>query len=84
MLPDGTLINGFHRIQGVSNRNKQRGYNVEIIRFTGNGQSCSAPNHVNSLLVREVTDPDPAAACPDPAEAGGCPVRTGDIIPDFA
>jgi hypothetical protein len=84
VLPDGTLINGFNRIQAVSNRDKQRGYNVEIIRSPDQGQTWSAPIHINSLLVSEVTDPNPDAFCPDPAEAGACPVRTGDIIPDFA
>jgi hypothetical protein len=84
VLPDGTLINGFNRIQAVSNRDKQRGYNVEIIRSPDQGQSWSAPIHIDSLLVSEVTDPDTNAPCPDPAEAGACPVRTGDIIPDFA
>ena len=84
VLPDGTLINGFNRIQAVSNRDKQRGYNVEVIRSTDKGQTWSAPIHVNSLLVADVTDPDPAASCPDPAQVGDCPVRTGDIIPDFA
>jgi hypothetical protein len=84
VLPDGTLINGFNRIQAISNRNKQRGYNVEVIRSTDKGQTWSAPIHVNRLLVADVTDPDPSAPCPDPAETGACPVRTGDIIPDFA
>ena len=37
VLPDGTLINGFNRIQAISNRNKQRGYNVEVIRSTDKG-----------------------------------------------
>ncbi|HEY5115833.1 MAG TPA: sialidase family protein [Nakamurella sp.] len=84
VLPDGTLINGFNRIQAVSNRDKQRGYNVEIIRSTDKGQTWSAPVHVDRLLVADVRDPDPTAPCPDPGEVGGCPVRTGDIIPDLA
>lgn len=84
VLPDGTLINGFNRIQAVSNRDKLRGYNVEIIRSADQGQTWSAPIHINRLLVSEVTDPEAGASCPNPAEAGACPVRTGDIIPDFA
>ena len=36
------------------------------------------------LLVDEVADPDVAAPCPDRDADGTCPVRTGDIIPDFA
>lgn len=84
MLPDGTLINGFNRIQAVSNRGGQRGYNVEIIRSTDKGQTWSAPVHVDRLLVDEVSDPAPAPGCPAPDADGSCPVRTGDIIPDFA
>ena len=84
ILPDGTLINGFNRIQAVSNRDKQRGYNVEVIRSTDKGQTWSAPVHVDRLLVADVRDPDPTAPCPEPGRVGGCPVRTGDVIPDFA
>jgi hypothetical protein len=40
--------------------------------------------HVNRLLVDEVSDPDLAALCPEREDDGSCPVRTGDIIPDFA
>jgi hypothetical protein len=43
VLPDGTLTNGFNWIQAVSNRDKQRGYNVEVIRSTDKGQTWSAP-----------------------------------------
>ena len=84
VLPDGTLINGFNRIQAVSNRDKQRGYNVEVIRSTDKGETWSAPVHVDRLLVDQVSDPDIAANCPDRDADGTCPVRTGDIIPDFA
>jgi hypothetical protein len=84
VLPDGTLINGFNRIQAVSNRDKLRGYNVEVIRSTDKGETWSAPVHVDRLLVDQVSDPDVAAACPARDPDGTCPVRTGDIIPDFA
>jgi BNR/Asp-box repeat len=84
VLPNGTLINGFNRIQGVSNRDKQRGYNVEVMRSTNKGETWSAPVHVDRLLVDEVADPDVAAPCPARDADGTCPVRTGDIIPDFA
>ena len=86
VLPDadGTLINGFNRIQAVSNRHKQRGYSVEVMRSPDKGETWSSPVHVNRLLVDEVADPDLAAPCPDRDADGTCPVRTGDIIPDFA
>jgi hypothetical protein len=84
VLPDGTLINGFNRIQAVSNRNKQRGFNVEVIRSTDHGQTWSAPVHGNRLLSDGVADPDVAVACPIRDPDGTCPVRTGDILPDFA
>jgi hypothetical protein len=73
VLPNGTLINGFNYIQGVSNVNKRRGYNVEVMRSRDKGETWSAPIHVDRLLVSEVTDPET-----------GDGVRTGDIIPDFA
>ena len=66
VLPDGTLINGFNRIQAVSNRHKQRGYNVEVIRSTDKGQTWSAPMHVDRLLVDRGHGPRLAAPCPDP------------------
>jgi hypothetical protein len=84
VLPDGTLINGFNRIQAVSNRRFQRGYNVEVLRSADKGVTWSGPVHVARLLVDEVEDPEPAAPCPDAEDTGGCDVRTGDIIPDFA
>ena len=83
MLPDGTLINGFNRIQAVSNSHQQRGYNVEVIRSTDKGQTWSAPVHVDRLLVAEVSDPT-VGALPRTRMPTPCPVRTGDIIPDFA
>ena len=86
VLPDadGTLINGFNRIQAISNRARRRGYNVEVMRSPDKGETWSAPVHVDRLLVDEVADPDVAAPCPDRDADGTCPVRTGDIIPDFA
>jgi hypothetical protein len=84
VLPDGTLINGFNRIQGVSNRNKQRGYNVELLLSNDKGETWTGPVHVDRLLVDEVEDPEDANPCPERNPDGSCPVRTGDIIPDFA
>jgi hypothetical protein len=85
VLPNGTLINGFNRIQNLSNRRRQRGYNVEIMRSTDKGSTWSAPVHVSRLGVDEVADPEIAHPCPGDRERDGtCAVRTGDIIPDFA
>jgi hypothetical protein len=84
VLPDGTLINGFNRIQAVSNRDEQRGYNVEVLQSPDQGETWTGPVHVDRLLVDEVADPEPTAPCPERDPDGTCPVRTGDIIPDFA
>ena len=58
--------------------------NVSGSRSIVGFESESAPVHVNRLLVDEVSDPDLAAPCPEREDDGSCPVRTGDIIPDFA
>src|SRR5215218_1517021 len=58
VLPNGTLINGFNRIQNLSNRRGQRGFNVEIMRSTDKGETWSAPVHVSRLGVDEVADPE--------------------------
>jgi hypothetical protein len=85
VLPNGTLINGFNRIQNLSNRRGQRGFNVEIMRSTDKGETWSVPVHVSRLGVDEVADPEIAHPCPGDRESDGtCAVRTGDIIPDFA
>lgn len=73
VLPNGTLVNGFNYIQGVSNNDGRRGYNVAVLRSTNKGQTWSGMIQVNRLLVSEVTDPET-----------GTGVRTGDILPDFA
>lgn len=57
---------------------------MELIRSTDKGQTWSAPVHINRLLVDQVSDPDVAGPCPARDADGTCPVRTGDIIPDFA
>ena len=72
VLPDGTLLNLFNRIQGASNRKGQRGYNVALVRSTDAGETWSRAIQIDRLLVSEVEDPD-----------DGHPVRTGDIIPMF-
>lgn len=73
VLPNGTLINGFNRIQAVSNKGRERGYTVTVLRSTDKGQTWSGAIPVGRLLVDDVQDPDT-----------GHDVRTGDIIPMFA
>jgi hypothetical protein len=73
VLPDGTLINGFNLIQGISNRQGTRGYNVALVRSPDKGVTWSDVIFVNALRSDVVTDPD-----------DGHDVRTGDILPDWA
>jgi hypothetical protein len=73
VLPDGTLINGFNLIHGITNRHGSRGYNVALMRSPDKGSTWSDVIVVNRLRSDEVQDPD-----------DGHDVRTGDILPDWA
>ena len=73
VLADGTLINGMDLIYNFKNAKKNRGLNVALIRSTDKGATWSGPIIVDKLLTNGITDPDT-----------GAPVRTGDIIPQFA
>lgn len=73
VLPDGTVVNGFNLIRGSKNAKGTRGNNVAVMRSTNQGRTWSAATVAAKLLTRGVFDPD-----------NGLPVRTGDIIPDFA
>ena len=42
------------------------------------------PGTCRSAVGRGRQGPEPTAPCPDPWQVGGCPVRTGGIIPDVA
>ena len=85
VLPDGTVVDGFTLLNGHKNAHGTRGGSVAILRSQDKGQTWdSKPTIVNSLQTVGVVDPDPNAPCPDPESQGACPVRTGDIIPDFA
>ena len=85
VLPNGTVVDGFALLNGHKNAHGTRGGSVAILRSQDKGQTWdSKPTIVNSLQTVGVVDPDPNAPCPDPESQGACPVRTGDIIPDFA
>ena len=85
VLPNGTVVDGFTLLNGHKNAHGTRGGSVAILRSQDKGQTWdSKPTIVNSLQTVGVVDPDPNAPCPDPESQGACPVRTGDIIPDFA
>lgn len=73
VLPNGTLIEGFALIYNVKNSHKVRGVNVAVIRSTDKGLTWSDPVIVSKMNALTVTDPET-----------GEPLRTGDIIPEFA
>jgi hypothetical protein len=70
--PDGTLIDGFTEFQN-ENKGKLRGGSVKVLRSADAGATWTGPILVGRLLAIGVSDPET-----------GQPVRTGDIIPDFA
>jgi hypothetical protein len=73
VLPNGTLVDGFDEIHVFQNAKKLRGLSVRVIRSTDHGLTWSSSILVDRLGTIGVTDPET-----------GDPVRTGDIIPEFA
>lgn len=70
----GTLVNGFDLIFNRKNAGKDRGLNVAAIRSGDHGATWSRQaTIIDKLLARGVSDP-----------TTGAPVRTGDILPEFA
>lgn len=70
---DSTLVNAFNLIFNFKNKDKNRGFNVAVIRSEDSGETWSSdPIIVDKLLTATVSDPDT-----------GAPVRTGDIIPQI-
>ncbi len=70
----GDLVNGFDLIYGARNSHGVYGLNVAVIRSTDQGVTWSrSATIVDKLRTVGVTDP-----------TYGSPVRTGDIIPEFA
>jgi hypothetical protein len=72
VLPAGTLVNLFAEFHG-ENANKQRGWNVRVIRSSNQGQTWSGSIQVDRLQTIGITDPESGEA-----------IRTGDIVPDVA
>src|SRR6266540_1716288 len=73
VLPNGTLVDGFDEFHAAQNAKKLRGLSVRIIRSADKGLTWSRSILVDRLETIGVTDPET-----------GDPVRTGDIIPEFA
>ncbi|UBV45409.1 glycoside hydrolase (plasmid) [Deinococcus taeanensis] len=73
-----TLLNGIDLIYYVKNAKKQRGYNVAVLRSDNRGASWSAPTIISKFAPPDVLDPDRLS------NGAPFPVRTGDIIPEFA
>ena len=88
----GDVINFFNEI--VNFRNAEGGsqfeFNLSLIRSTDKGSTWTKnATRITKFFpmdrVREdgVIDTEPVA-CPDPGDAGACPIRTGDILFDVA
>lgn len=88
----GDVVNFFNEI--VNFRNAEGGtqfeFNLSLIRSTDKGATWTAnARRITKFYpmdrVREdgVIDTEPVA-CPDPSDAGACPIRTGDILFDVA
>jgi hypothetical protein len=70
---DSTLVNAFDLIFNFTNKARNRGLNVAVLRSEDSGETwASAPIIVSKLLTATVSDPET-----------GDPVRTGDIIPQI-
>ena len=85
VLPDGTVVDGFTLLNGHRTPTARAAAAWRSSARTDKGQTWdSKPTIVDSLQTVGVVDPDPNAPCPDPDSQGACPIRTGDVIPDFA
>ncbi len=80
VLPDGALINGFTLISNLRSAPRIEGMtpqtadlDVAVTRSTDHGSTWSEAITVNALQAAPVMDPET-----------GEPVRTGDIVADFA
>lgn len=73
-----TLLDGFALIYNRKNAHKLRGYHVAVIRSEDRGGRWSPPTIISTFTPPAVVDPDRLG--------GGSPfpVRTGNIIPEFA
>jgi hypothetical protein len=94
VLPEGDggdVLDFFTEFLNASNRAGFPRW-LTFIRSTDQGKSWGKEERVNiefpgSILVGRngdsTIDVEPVV-CPDPAEAGSCPIRSGDFIPDVA
>jgi len=88
----GSLFDFFADITNASNRRGGIGpVKLSYIRSDNRGATWTKPSRVDdmipmSLIVgREGQTPiDVEGPCPDPADAGDCPIRAGDLIPEVA
>lgn len=88
----GDVINFFNEIVNFRNGDggSQFEFNLSLIRSTDKGdtwttQATRITKFYPMDRVREdgVVDSEPVA-CPDPGDAGACPIRTGDLLFDVA
>ena len=88
----GDVLNFFNEI--VNFRNGDGGaqfeFNLSLIRSTDQGETWSKNATgitkffpMNRVREDGVIDSEPVA-CPDPGDAGACPIRTGDLLFDVA
>ena len=95
VLPEGEggdVLDFFTDFVNASDRADHFPRWLTLIRSTNRGQSWAKEERVNfefpgSILAGRDGDSTidvEAVACPDPAELPGCPIRSGDFIPDVA
>jgi hypothetical protein len=88
--PQGQLFNFFADIVNASNRRGGIGpVKLSYIRSDDRGETWTKPVRVDDMipmsLIREDTPIDTEAVpCPDPTDAGACPIRAGDLLPEVA
>jgi BNR repeat-like domain len=86
VTPDGTLVDGFFQFQDTSNRNRQRGTNVQVIRSTDKGETWSR-RAIQVAAVHAIGETDPEPIHCRPYITGDPPctlVRSDGVIIDLA
>jgi len=88
--PQGELFDFFGDITNSSNRRKSIGpINVSYIVSSDRGETWTMPTRIDDQLPMSLfrgastVDLEPGP-CPDPSQAGACPIRSGDFIPEVA
>jgi len=88
--PQGELFDIFADIVNSSNRRDGIGpVLVSYIVSTNHGSTWTSPVRIDDQLPMTLFRADStvdfeAAACPNPAKTGACPIRGGDLIPEVA